>query len=81
MRIFVNVFDRAFDSDQAGYLTFSQVRAACLVMGEPIEEEDFDEMFNMGDMEKNGQFYYEDVVIMNSGLWMKEEKDQGMDDF
>ena len=52
-----------------------------MVMGEPIEEDEFEEMFNIGDMEHCGQFYYEDVVIMGSGLWMKEEKEQDINDF
>ena len=77
----INTNFRAFDSDKAGYLTFNQVRAACLVMGEPIEEEDFEEMFNIGDMEHSGQFYYEDVGIMGSALWLNEEDDQNMNDF
>ena len=46
-----------------------------------IEEDEFEEMFNIGDMEHCGQFYYEDVVIMGSGLWMKEEKEQDINDF
>ena len=50
-------------------------------MGEPIEEEDFEDMFNIGDMEHSGQFYYEDVVIMGSGLWMKDVGEDDMNDF
>jgi len=51
---------RVFDKDGNGFITRDELKEAMEMIGEPVTDEDIDNMITMADLNKDGKIDYEE---------------------
>ncbi|XP_037953621.1 neo-calmodulin-like [Teleopsis dalmanni] len=65
---------KVFDKDGDGFVTFDEVKAVLLNMGENLTDEEFEDLFHEIDLDGNGKIDYEEFEALMSPISRKKRK-------